>query len=83
MRFLCACSGELRVPTAGSTTGIRHGTWPSLRKDLTMRLGLNGHETERSCKGSAQLGGNIVADRNIISTKDVYHSIQEEINCGK
>ena len=45
--------------------------------------GLNGHETERPRTGSAQLGGNIVADRKIFSTKDVYHSIQEKINCGK
>jgi len=48
-----------------------------------MRLGLNGHETERPCKGFAQLGGDIVADRNIISTKDVYQSFQEEMNCAK
>jgi len=50
----------------------------------TMRLGLNGHATERPRTGSTQLGGgDIVADRNIISTKDIYQSIQEEINCAK
>jgi len=47
-----------------------------------MRLGLNGHETERPRTRGVRPtgGGDIIADRNIISTKDVYQSIQEEIN---